>query len=136
MGSATIRATIYLDPELHKALRFKAVETSQSVSKLVNNAVKVSLAEDAEDLVVFDERVKEPVAGYESKKNRLKMRTDVVINDDLMTLALKVSGLKTKKDVIEEGLKLLVQMKGHKEIKQYRGKLKWSGNLDEMRNDR
>ncbi len=63
------------------------------------------------------------------------MRTNVVIDDDLMESALKASGLKTKKDAIEEGLKLLVQVKSLKEIKRYRGKLKWSGNLDEMRTD-
>ena len=50
--------------------------------------------------------------------------------------ALKMSGLQTKKDAIEEGLKLLVQVKRQKEIKRFRGKLKWSGNLDEMRLDK
>jgi Arc/MetJ family transcription regulator len=64
---------------------------------------------------------------------RQGMRTNVVVNDDLMKSALKVSGLKTKKDAIEEGLKLLVQVRGRKEIKGFRGKLKWSGSLDEMR---
>ena len=64
------------------------------------------------------------------------MRTNVVIDDDLMASALKVSGLKTKKDAIEEGLKLLVQVKSQKEIKRFRGKLEWSGNLDEMRLDK
>jgi Arc/MetJ family transcription regulator len=64
------------------------------------------------------------------------MRTNVVVNDDLMESALKLSGLKTKKDAIEEGLKLLVQVKRQKEIKQFRGKLKWSGNLDKMRLDK
>jgi Arc/MetJ family transcription regulator len=63
------------------------------------------------------------------------MRTNVVVDDDLMESALKVSGLRTKKDAIEEGLKLLVQVKGQKRIKQFRGKLKWSGNLDQMRLD-
>lgn len=64
------------------------------------------------------------------------MRTNVVIDDDLMKSALKVTGLKTKKDAIEEGLKLLVQVRGRKEIKGFRGKLKWSGSLDEMRLDK
>jgi Arc/MetJ family transcription regulator len=67
---------------------------------------------------------------------RQEMRTNVVVNDDLMKSALKVSGLKTKKDAIEEGLKLLVQVRGRKEIKGFRGKLKWSGSLDEMRLDK
>jgi len=64
------------------------------------------------------------------------MRTNVVINDNLMASALKVSGFRTKKDAIEEGLRLLVQMNSHKGIKQFRGKLKWSGNLNEMRTDK
>jgi len=64
------------------------------------------------------------------------VRTNVVIDDDLMESALKVSGLRTKKDAIEEGLKLLVQVKRQKEIKRFRGKLKWDGNLDEMRRDK
>ena len=64
------------------------------------------------------------------------MRTNVVIDDELMESALKVSGLKTKKDVIEEGLKLLVQVKGQKKVKGFQGKLKWTGNLDEMRLDK
>ena len=63
------------------------------------------------------------------------MRTNVVINDDLMASALKVSGCKTKKDAIEEGLKLLVQINSHKEIRRYRGKLSWTGNLENMRTD-
>ena len=64
------------------------------------------------------------------------MRTNVVIDDGLMESALKVSGLGTKRDAIEEGLKLLVQVKSQKGIKRFRGKLKWSGNLDEMRSDK
>jgi len=64
------------------------------------------------------------------------MRTNVVIDDDLMESALKVSKKKTKKDVIEEGLRLLVKIKGQEKIKDFRGKLKWTGNLDEMRLDR
>jgi len=64
------------------------------------------------------------------------MRTNVVLDDELMASALKVSGLKTKKDAIEEGLRLLIQVKSQKEIKRYRGKLKWSGNLEEMRLDK
>ncbi len=64
------------------------------------------------------------------------MRTNVVVDDKLMESALKVSGLKTKKDAIEEGLKLLVQVKSQKAIKHFRGKLKWSGDLEEMRLDR
>lgn len=64
------------------------------------------------------------------------MRTNVVINDDLMESALKASGIKTKKEAIEEGLKLLVQIKNQEKIKGFRGKLKWTGNLEAMRVDR
>ena len=64
------------------------------------------------------------------------MRTNVVIDDELMESALKASGMKTKKDAIEEGLKLLVRMKYQERIKDFRGKLTWTGNLDEMRLDK
>ncbi len=63
------------------------------------------------------------------------MRTNVVIDDGLMQSALKASGRKTKKDAIEEGLRLLVQMKGQEKIRDFRGKLQWTGNLEEMRTD-
>ncbi|MBE3067688.1 MAG: type II toxin-antitoxin system VapB family antitoxin [Chloroflexi bacterium] len=64
------------------------------------------------------------------------MRTNVVIDDDLMKSALKLSGLKTKKAAIEEGLRLLVELKRQSKVMAFRGKLKWSGNLDEMRSDK
>ena len=67
---------------------------------------------------------------------RSVMRTNVVIDDDLMKSALKASGIKTKRDAIEEGLKLLVLMKSQERIKGFRGKLKWTGNLNEMRLDK
>lgn len=63
------------------------------------------------------------------------MRTNVVIDDQLMESALQVSGLNTKKAAIEEGLKLLIELKRQTSIKKYRGKLHWSGNLDEMRSN-
>jgi hypothetical protein len=66
------RATIYLDPELHKALRLKAVETSKSVSELVNDAVREALAEDAEDIAAFEQRVAEPLISYDEMVKRLK----------------------------------------------------------------
>jgi Arc/MetJ family transcription regulator len=61
------------------------------------------------------------------------MRTNIVIDDDLMDEALKVSRLKTKKDAVEEGLKLLVQRKKQENIKDLRGKLHWTGDLEDMR---
>jgi len=63
------------------------------------------------------------------------MRTNVIIDDELMNGALKASGLKTKKDAIEAGLKLLVKFKKLSKIRKYRGKLIWTGNLDNMRID-
>ncbi len=72
MATQAKRATIYLDPDLHKALRLKAVETSRSVSELVNNAVREALAEDAEDITAFEERVKEPLVSYDKMVKRLK----------------------------------------------------------------
>ena len=64
------------------------------------------------------------------------MRTNVIIDDQLMESALKASGMKTKKDAIEEGLKLLVKMKDQERIKEFRGNLTWTGNLDDMRLDK
>ena len=64
------------------------------------------------------------------------MRTNIVIDDDLMDKALKISRLKTKKDAVEEGLKLLVQRKEQENIKNLGGKLHWQGDLDEMRRDK
>jgi predicted transcriptional regulator len=72
MATATKRATIYLDPELHKALRLKAVETSRSVSELVNDAVREALAEDADDIAAFEERAGEPLIAYEDVVKRLR----------------------------------------------------------------
>jgi len=69
---AARRATVYLDPDLHKALRLKAVETSRSVSELVNDAVREALAEDAEDIAAFEQRVREPLISYEEMLKRLK----------------------------------------------------------------
>lgn len=72
MATETKRATIYFDPDLHKALRLKSVETSRSVSDLVNEAVKEALAEDAEDLLALDERADEPLISYDEMVKRLK----------------------------------------------------------------
>lgn len=72
MATQTKRTTIYFDPDLHKALRLKAVETSRTVSELVNEAVKEVLSEDAEDLLAFDERSDEPLISYDEMIKRLK----------------------------------------------------------------
>lgn len=63
------------------------------------------------------------------------MRTNIVIDDDLMNEALTLSQLKTKKAVVETGLKLLVQIKKQEKVKSLRGKLKWDGDLNKMRLD-
>jgi len=72
MATQTKRATVYFDPILHKALRLKAVETSRSVSELVNEAVRDALSEDAEDLLAFEERADETLISYEEMVKGLK----------------------------------------------------------------
>ena len=61
------------------------------------------------------------------------MRTNIVIDDELMADALKATGLRTKKEAVEEGLKLLVKLNKQQAIRKLRGKLHWEGDLDEMR---
>ena len=68
------RATVYFDTNLHKALRLKAAETDQSISDLVNIAVRNSLAEDAGDLAAFRDRVKEPTLAFEDLVRDMKRR--------------------------------------------------------------
>ncbi len=63
------------------------------------------------------------------------MRTNIVIDDELMASALKLTGLKTKREAVEMGLKTLVNLKKQAEIRRFRGKLHWEGDLDEMRSD-
>mgnify|MGYP001558314862 FL=1 len=72
--SSARRATVYLDPELHRALRVKAAETDQSISDLVNSAVRQTLTEDAEDLATFRARAKEPNLDFESVLKDLRRR--------------------------------------------------------------
>jgi len=63
------------------------------------------------------------------------MRTNIDIDDELMDEAMKVSGLRTKRETVEAGLRLLVQLKRQRRIRAYRGKLRWEGDLDRMRRD-
>jgi len=63
------------------------------------------------------------------------MRTNIIIDDDLMKEAMALSNIKTKKAVVEVGLKLLVQIKKQEQLKSLRGKLKWDGDLETMRLD-
>jgi Arc/MetJ family transcription regulator len=66
----------------------------------------------------------------------MKQRTNIEIDSELMKSALKALGGKaTKRQVVEEGLKLLVRIKGQAKIRTYRGKLKWTGNLHKSRLD-
>lgn len=73
MGSAK-RATVYFDEVLHRALRIKAAETDQSISDLVNDAVRRALAEDAVDLAAFRERASEPTLAFEDVVRDLMSR--------------------------------------------------------------
>ncbi|GAB3324869.1 type II toxin-antitoxin system VapB family antitoxin [Haliea atlantica] len=61
------------------------------------------------------------------------MRTNIVIDDQLMAEALKASGLQTKKEVVEQGLRLLVRLCQQQELRKLRGKVAWEGDLDRMR---
>jgi len=72
MSTLTKRATVYLDPKLHKALRLQAIETSRSVSELINDAVRAEMTADACDLAMFDERANEPVVDFEDFVKGLK----------------------------------------------------------------
>jgi len=72
MKTHTKRTTVYLDPQLHHALRIKAAETEHSVSELVEDAVKISLAEDSLDLAAFDERKGEPSLAFENVLKKLR----------------------------------------------------------------
>lgn len=66
------RATVYFDPDLHKAIRLKAAHTHRTVSDIVNDAVRLALREDQEDLAAFASRVAEPVISYEALLEDLK----------------------------------------------------------------
>jgi hypothetical protein len=68
------RATVYFDPSVHQALRLKAAATDRSISDMVNDAVKVALAEDAEDLEAFDRRKTERSVSFESLVRDLRKR--------------------------------------------------------------
>ncbi len=65
-----------------------------------------------------------------------KMRTNIVIDDELMNDAIRLTGVKTKREAVEIALKSLVELKKQENIKRFRGKLKWEGNLDDMRTDK
>jgi len=64
------------------------------------------------------------------------MRTNIVIDDKLMKETLRLTGLKTKREAVELGLRTVVRLRKQKEIRRFRGKLKWQGDLDAMRTDK
>ena len=68
----TKRATVYFEPTLHKALKLKAAETERPVSDLINDAVRASLSEDADDLLVFEERQSERTLDFEKVVKKMK----------------------------------------------------------------
>jgi hypothetical protein len=74
MATKPKRATIYFDPSIHRALRLKSAETEQSMSDLVNEAVRILLAEDAEDLTAIEERKAEPTVSFADFVKDLKER--------------------------------------------------------------
>ena len=74
MATKSKRTTVYFDPALHRARRVKAAETDQSLSDLVNAAVRETLAEDSEDLEAFESRAHEPSLSFENVLKDLKRR--------------------------------------------------------------
>lgn len=72
MATPAKRATVYFDPIIHKALKLKSIETSKSISELVNEAVREALAEDAEDITAFEDRANEPLISFSEMLKRLK----------------------------------------------------------------
>jgi hypothetical protein len=72
MGELAKRSTIYLDPDLYRALRIKSVHTQRSMSELVNEAVRLATREDQEDLAAFEARASEPTFTYEELLKELR----------------------------------------------------------------
>jgi predicted transcriptional regulator len=73
MSALGKRTTIYLDPELHRALKLKAVEKTESISALINKAVRDSIIDDVEDNEAFAERVNEELISYDAMISKLKI---------------------------------------------------------------
>ena len=71
MATLVKRATVYFDPIIHKALKLKSIETSKSVSQLVNETVKETLSEYAEDITAFEKRAHEPLVSFSEMFKRL-----------------------------------------------------------------
>ncbi len=77
MATEQKRATVYFDSALHRALRVKAAQTDRTLSEIVNEAVRSSLAEDADDLAAFDERFGEPDLAFEDVVQDLRRRGQI-----------------------------------------------------------
>ncbi|PYV44748.1 MAG: CopG family transcriptional regulator [Acidobacteria bacterium] len=77
MKNQSKRATVYFDSQLHRVLRLKAAETHRSVSAIINEAVRQSLAEDAEDLAAFEARAGEPNLVFEKVLQDMKRRGQI-----------------------------------------------------------
>ena len=77
MASIRKKATVYFDPEIHRALRLKSAAADRSISDVVNDAVKLALAEDAEDLAAFRKRAKEPVLDFEKVVKAMRRRGQI-----------------------------------------------------------
>ena len=63
------------------------------------------------------------------------MRTNIVIDDELMNQVLELTGIRTKREAVELGLKVLLKLKQQEQIRRYRGRFDWDGNLEELRTD-
>ena len=74
--------------------------------------------------------------GIATHPENLIMRTNIVIDDTLMADVMKLTGLKTKREAVEMGLKTLIRLKRQEAIKKFRGKLQWEGDLNDMRTDK
>ena len=77
MPSEQKRTTVYFEPAIHRALRLKSIETERSLSELVNESVKISLAEDAEDLAAIEERASEKNLSFEELVKDLRRRGQI-----------------------------------------------------------
>ena len=77
MSAPLKRATVYFEAEIHRALRLKAAESDCSISELVNEAVKETLAEDAEDLSAFEDRARERTTSFEEVVKRLRRSGEI-----------------------------------------------------------
>ncbi|MBX7143685.1 MAG: CopG family transcriptional regulator [Oligoflexia bacterium] len=73
-SEATKRATVYIEDDLHRALKLKSLEVERTVSQLINDPIRGSLSEDAEDLAAFEERAKEKSIPFEEAVKKLKAR--------------------------------------------------------------